>query len=88
MKAIYEYKTSVFNIDQLPERDHYMLKRYALANAMVTLGLIRGKYGGFPGAQGDQSLNGDRLVDLGNERIEKLDEEIMLSGYPMGFTTG
>jgi hypothetical protein len=87
-KAIYEYKTSVFNINQLPERDHVLIKQYALAQAMITLGLIRSKFGGFPGAQGDQSLNGDRLIDMGNERIEKLDEEIMLSGYPMGFCTG
>lgn len=86
-RAIYEYKTSVFNLTQLSERDHDLVKRYALAEAMILLGLIRTKFT-FPGAQGDQSMNGDRLIDMGTTLRDKLDEEIMLSAYPMKFATG
>lgn len=86
--VIYEYKTSVFSIDQLGERDHYLIKRYALAQAMMDLGLIRGKFNAFPTAQGEQTLNGDKLVEEAREMFEKLNEEIMLSAMPMGFLTG
>jgi hypothetical protein len=87
-KVIYIYKTSVFAIDQLSERDHNLIKKYALALAMRDLGRIRSKYDSFPTAQGTQSLDGDRLMDQANEMIEKLDEEIILTGYPMYFLTG
>jgi len=87
-KCIYEYKSCVFNIQQLPYRDHYLIKNYALAVAMRDLALIRGKFASFPTAQGDQSLNGDVLLSEANAMLEKLNEEIMLTGYPMKFTTG
>jgi hypothetical protein len=86
--AIYEYKTSIFNIDQLPERDHYLIKEYALARAMMDLGLIRSKFASFPSAQGEATMNGDRLIEMATERMEKLNEEIMLSAFPMKFLTG
>lgn len=87
-KAIIEFKSSVFKIETLPERDHYLIRQYALGFAMIDLGMIRGKYQGFPGAQGDMSLNADRLIDTGKEMLEKLNEEIILAGYPMKFSTG
>ena len=87
-KAIIEFKSSVFKIDTLPERDHYLIRQYALAFAMIDMGTVRSKYQGFPGAQGDTQLNGDALIQRGTEMLEKLNEEIMLSGYPMKFSTG
>lgn len=87
-KAILEVKSSVFNYNELPERDAYLIREYAKAHAMRDLGFIRSKYGSFPGAQGDMSLNGDRLIDTANELIEKLNEEIILTGYPMKWSTG
>jgi hypothetical protein len=87
-KIIYVYKTSVFAIDQLSERDHNFIKKYALACAKRDLGRIRTKYDSFQGAQGGQTLDGDKLLDEAREAFEKLDEEIILAGYPMLFLTG
>jgi len=87
-KIIYVYKTSVFAIDQLSERDHNFIKKYALACAKRDLGRIRSKYDGFQGAQGQQSMDGSVLLDEARDAIEKLDEEIILAGYPMLFLTG
>jgi len=87
-RAIIEFKSSIFKIETLPERDHYLIRRYALAFAMIDLGMVRAKYSSFPGAQGDMQLNGESLIQQGNDMLEKLNEEIMLSGYPMKFSTG
>ena len=87
-KAIVEFKSSIFKIEDLPERDHYLIRQYALAFAMIDLGMIRSKYSSFPGAQGDMQLNGDALIQRGTDMLEKLNEEIILAGYPMLFTTG
>lgn len=82
------YKTGVAEIEQLNERDHDLLKRYALALAKRDLGRIRSKYDSFPTAAGSTSLDGERLLSEADAEIEKLEEEISQSGYPMGFLTG
>lgn len=82
------YKTNMFTLEQLNERDHDLLKRYALALAKGFLGRVRSKYDTYPAAQGTVSLDGERLLEESKTEIEALDEEIGLSGYPMGFMTG
>lgn len=83
-----DVKCSCFNITQLSERDHDLIKRYALAYAMRDLGTIRGTFQDYPGAQGPTTLNGDSLLERSREMFEQLEEEIFQSGYPMGFLTG
>jgi hypothetical protein len=83
-----DYKANVFTIEQLNERDHDLVKRYALAKAKADLAEIRGKYDSYPGAQGSTTLNSAILRESALAEIEKLEEEIILSGYPLGFTTG
>jgi hypothetical protein len=83
-----DYKANIITIEQLNERDHDLVKRYALAKAKCDLAEIRGKYDSYPGAQGSTTLNSAILRESGMAEIEKLDEEIILSGYPLGFTTG
>jgi hypothetical protein len=86
---ILEYKSHNFTIEQLPERDHDMLKRFALARAKQDLSMIRGKYpAGFPGAQGTVELDWQRLHDDAEKEIESLDKEIMESAFPMPFLRG
>lgn len=87
-KMIVEFKSSLFNLHELGERDHYLIRQYALAFAMRDLGFIRGKYSSFPGAEGDMTLNADRLLDTANEMFEKLNEEIILTGFPTKFAHG
>jgi len=81
-------KINFTQIEELEERDHELVKRYALAKAQIDLAWIRGKYGEYPSAQGTTTLNWDRLLDTAQTEIEKLEEEIMGAGYPMGFVTG
>ena len=83
-----DYKSNTFTIEQLNERDHDLLKRYALCRAKLDLAEIRGKYDSFPGAQGNTTLNVAMLTESANSEIERLEEEISQSGFPMGFFVG
>jgi hypothetical protein len=84
-KAFIEYKSTCNTIEQLPERDHNLLRRYALAWAKQDLGMIYSKYSTWPTAQGQVSLNGDTLMAQSKAEIEKLEEEIYGSAMPMPF---
>jgi hypothetical protein len=83
--ALVEYKSNRVCMQQLPERDHDLIKRYSLARAKWTLGMIRGKYDSMPTAQGTITMDGQRLIDDAKAEIEGLEEEISLSAYPMPF---
>jgi len=81
-------KCSCFNIQQLSERDHDLIKRYSLAWAMRDLGFIRTTLSEYPGAQGGVTMNGDVLLEKSDTLFEQLEEEISASGYPMYWATG
>jgi hypothetical protein len=88
-KARIEYTSHDFTIEQLNERDHDLLKRYALAQAKYDLGTILRRYpGGFPSAQGTTQLDGAQLLEEAKKEIEDLTEEIAQSGFPLGFLSG
>jgi hypothetical protein len=84
-KAFVEYKSTCNTIEQLPERDHDFVKRYALAWAKHDLGIIYSKYSTWPTAQGQVSLNGDTLMSQAREEMEKLNDELFESAKPMPF---
>lgn len=86
-KAIVEYKSCCSNIEQLPERDQLLVRRYALAWAKQDLGMIYSKYSTWPTAQGQVSLNGDQLMAQARNEMEKLEVEIYESAMPMAFFT-
>lgn len=82
-------KSSSIVIEQLSERDHDLLKRWALADAKYRVGRVRSKYlSGFPTAQGHEQLDGEALLAEAKEEKEALDEEIGQSGMPMMILTG
>ena len=81
-------KINFTQIEELEERDHELIKRYALAKSREDLAWVRGKYGDYPSAQGTTTLNWDRMLDAATTEIEKLEEEIMGAGYPMGLMSG
>ena len=87
-RVVYQYKTSVYAIDQLSEIDHDLIKRRALAFAKMDLGRVRSKYDSFQGANGSRNLDGERLLEEAQAEMEKLDEEIIELGKPMLFATG
>lgn len=83
------YKTNIFALNQLTERDHDLIKRYCLAFAKRDLGTIRTRYGNLPGANGQPVIqNGSQLLQEAEVEFQKLESEIQLSGFPMGFITG
>jgi hypothetical protein len=87
--VLISYKTNQVTIEQLPEKDHDMLKRRALAEAKARLGRIRTKYDAFPTAQGSVTMSdGSALLDEARSELEALNEEIILSGYPMPILVG
>jgi hypothetical protein len=86
--VVLDFKSHLLTIDQLNERDHDLVKRYALAKAKMDLGRIRSKYDSFPTAQGTTTLDGNTLLDEAKTEIEALEEEIALSGYPMPWISG
>jgi len=86
-KAFIEYKSTCMTLEQLPERDHQMVRRYALAWAKRDLGMIYSKYSSWPTAQGQVSLNGDTLMNQAKEEMTKLEDEIYESAKPMAFFT-
>lgn len=83
-----EYTTKNFTIEQIPVRDHEMLKKYALAFAMMDLGMIRTKYDSYPTAQGTVQLNGQLLIDRAQGMMDALDVEIKQSSAPFAILVG
>lgn len=81
-------KSNIVVVEQLNERDHNLVKRYTLATLMRVLSRIRGKYQQWPAAQGSVTLDADILAADAKEEFERLEEEIALSAYPIGFITG
>ncbi len=87
--AIIEYKSNVIqSIDQLPERDHDLIKRYSLAWAKRDLGAIYSRYASWPSAQGQSVLNGPQLTAEADKEFTILEEEIGLSAMPLPFLIG
>ena len=86
--AVVDYKSNVFTLDQLNERDHDLIKRYALACTRRDLGEVRGKFASYPSAQGQISMNGEALKTQAAQEMAALTEEIAQSGFPMGIITG
>jgi hypothetical protein len=84
-----EFKTNTFTIEQLPDKDHELVKRYALMACKKRVGRIRSKYiGGFPTAQGNSELDGQNMLDEAKAEEEQLNIDVYESGYPMGFMLG
>jgi len=87
--AIVEYTShTVGPIVDLSERDHLLIKKYALAMAKMDLGRIRSKFDSYPTAQGTVTMDGAAILEEAKADLEKLEEEIADSAMPMGFLVG
>lgn len=66
------------------QRDLYLIREWALADAKYMLGRIRGKYpGGLPAAGTDRSMDGDTLLGEAREDKDRLDAKILDYGGPV-----
>lgn len=88
LSAIVFYTSTKFTLVEFNERDHDIVKRYALAKAKLDLGRIRSKYDSYQGAAGAVNLDGQALLSEGQQEIEALDEELASSAMPVGFLVG
>jgi hypothetical protein len=85
---IMDVKMHCVKIEDLNERDHDLVKRYALVKAREDLMWVLGKYGDFPSATGSTSFNYSILQEQIDRELERLEEEIFKSAGPMSFLTG
>lgn len=88
IRVMYFYKSRAFNITDLSDREHILLKRYALARAKETLGEIRGKYDSYPTAQGSSSLNGATLKQEAADEMAALDDAMLKETAPLPVVVG
>lgn len=85
---IVHYKASYFTIEQLNERDHDLVKRYALACAREKMATVRSKFDSFPGAQGAATVDGVAQLQRAIQDQTDLTEELAQSAFPLGFLRG
>jgi len=83
-----DYKSSSMLLTDLSERDHDLVKRFALAEAMEKLSFVRSKYDAVLTAQGQTGIDGLRLKQESQTLKAELNVEIAQSGFPMGLLTG
>lgn len=69
-------------------RDIDLIYRYTEALAKMVLGRIRSKYKSYPAAGGMIDTDGPELLEEAKAEIEKLEEEISDSQFPMGLMVG
>lgn len=88
LTIIVEYTSHTINVQELTERDHLLIRRYALALAKLDLGRIRSKFDSFPTAQGSATMDGQTLLSEAVEAMQMLDDELADSAGPIGFLVG
>lgn len=87
--ALVQYKSSnIGAIDQLPERDHDLIKRFALAWAKRDLGEVYSRYSTWPGAQGPVQVNGPQLLAEARLEFDTLEKELSGSAMPIPILIG
>ena len=78
-----EYTPTISNFRTPSSKE--LLRRALVAEAKIVLGNIRGKFGGIPSPDGGQIINnGPQLVTEGMEEKDKVIQEAMLLGEPLG----
>lgn len=82
------YISREVNFDVIEPSDLMFVREYALACAKETLGRIRNKFGGYPTAEGERTLDGDTLLAEAAETKRELTEKLIDHAYPGGFMVG
>jgi hypothetical protein len=82
------YISNVIDFSNMLPSDMMFVREYALACAKETLGRIRNKFGGYPTAEGERTLDGDTLLAEAAEAKRELTERLMDHAYPGGFMVG
>ena len=76
--VLYQVDPRDLKLEHYKQRDLWLVREWALAEAKYTLGRIRGKYtGGLPAAGGDRTLDGEALIAESREDMERLRLQIL-----------
>jgi hypothetical protein len=86
--AIMWYLTRVCDYNALSIQQYMLVRRYARATAMYTLGNIRAKYSSVPAAGGQVTLNGSELISNAQLEFGDLQEAMRNVTPPVPFFTG
>ena len=84
-KAVIRYQRNTINLEELYDYEYSMVRRWAWAESMETLGYIRTKYSSLPSASGEVTLNGDTLLANANEIKFALRDEVKVKRRPAPF---
>jgi hypothetical protein len=83
------FALETFSVTDITDhRDVDLIYRYVEASAKKIVGRIRSKYKSYPAAGGMIDTDGPDLLEEAKADLEKLEEEISQSQYPMGFQVG
>lgn len=83
----YVYMVEV-DVTKLDQKESKLVRDYAYACAMETLGNIRTKFSDWPSAQGTFTMNGDTLLSNSETLKMNLDEKILTLREPIGVIVG
>lgn len=82
------YKSSSVDFSAMDPRDEDLFRRRSAAEAKERLGQIRSRFKEYPLAGGQGAMNGPELLEQAEKEKEKLQEEIIGLGGPLGIITG
>jgi len=86
--AIVEYISSDLDYSKINNDDLWLFIRWAVADVKEILGRLRTKHSAIPGPGGEQTLDGDRLLEEAKAEKEKLQEDVRNRNMPAGFIIG
>jgi hypothetical protein len=87
-RCLVYYMTSLVDVSLLKRYEYGLVRDYAVASCMESLGNIRTKYSELPGAAGGFTLNGDVLVANAMEMKRNLSEQLRAMQPPIGMVSG
>jgi len=84
-KVLITYISTTVQMEYITNYEMRVFRNYALSQAMKTLGMIRMKYAGKPGATGEFSMDGDTLWANAEALEADMEEKARQLQAPVGF---
>ena len=82
------YMVDEMDLSKVRPYEYRLIRKYALAEAMTTLGNVRSKYADGPSATGSITLNGSDLIANADMIRDTVREQILALRPPANFFTG
>lgn len=87
-RVIYRYMTNSIDFGRMTMYQKSIVKRYALSQALLVVGLARSKFSSLPGTEGDITLNGSELIGQSEIMASGLEEKIKSMRKPIPIVVG